>query len=297
VIAFVCPHPLPLSHCVGEGCRGERWFARAFPLSRRAGEGDTGGEGRHNPPFHHHARRLQCLPKQVCRVARGVFHRVPTDEDLLAAEWKRSVHDDLVAGAGAGCANARVRRAALHRARAVHQFYIICGRLRAQLGGFTGLRRGLGVEANGVPFGAERAHLRLVAVGFVVATPAEAIALGVQPRVIIEQVALHALHTRLAHLLGERLQAAHLQRCVAQPLQNQVAVQHAVRRQGPAHPHARAEAVLRSQPMERRRRDEQFHVRGGDEHTLGVALVERLACLQVAHDHAAVAVAQPLHIQ
>ena len=32
------PHPQPLSHCVGEG-------SRAFPLSRSAGEGDTGGEG------------------------------------------------------------------------------------------------------------------------------------------------------------------------------------------------------------------------------------------------------------
>ena len=33
-----CPHPQPLSHAVGEG-------SRAFPLSRPAGEGDTGGEG------------------------------------------------------------------------------------------------------------------------------------------------------------------------------------------------------------------------------------------------------------
>jgi glutamine synthetase adenylyltransferase len=36
--AFVSPHPQPLSHCVGEG-------SRVFPLSRLAGEGDTGGEG------------------------------------------------------------------------------------------------------------------------------------------------------------------------------------------------------------------------------------------------------------
>jgi glutamine synthetase adenylyltransferase len=36
--AFVSPHPQPLSHCVGEG-------SRVFPLSRKAGEGDTGGEG------------------------------------------------------------------------------------------------------------------------------------------------------------------------------------------------------------------------------------------------------------
>jgi hypothetical protein len=49
--------------------------------------------------------------------------------------------------------------------------------------------------------------------------------------------------------------------------------------------------------MERRRRDEQFHIRGRNQHALGVACVERLARLQVAHDHAAVAVAQPLHIQ
>ena len=35
---FVSPHPQPLSHCVGEG-------SRVFPLSRLAGEGDTGGEG------------------------------------------------------------------------------------------------------------------------------------------------------------------------------------------------------------------------------------------------------------
>jgi glutamine synthetase adenylyltransferase len=36
--AFVSPHPQPLSHAVGEG-------SRVFPLSRLAGEGDTGGEG------------------------------------------------------------------------------------------------------------------------------------------------------------------------------------------------------------------------------------------------------------
>jgi glutamate-ammonia-ligase adenylyltransferase len=36
--AFVSPHPQSLSHCVGEG-------SRVFPLSRLAGEGDTGGEG------------------------------------------------------------------------------------------------------------------------------------------------------------------------------------------------------------------------------------------------------------
>jgi glutamine synthetase adenylyltransferase len=39
--AFVSPHPQPLSHCVGEG-------SRVFPLSRLAGEGDTGGEGTHS---------------------------------------------------------------------------------------------------------------------------------------------------------------------------------------------------------------------------------------------------------
>jgi hypothetical protein len=49
--------------------------------------------------------------------------------------------------------------------------------------------------------------------------------------------------------------------------------------------------------MERGCRDEQFHVRSGNQHPLGVALIERLTRLQVAHDHAAVAVAQPLHIQ
>jgi hypothetical protein len=139
-------------------CFGD-WYYPPLPQGRRGGTvGRTavrpytplpscgrgaGGEGRHNPTLHHHARCLQCLPKQVCRVARGVFHRVPTDEDLLAAEWERSVHDDLVAGAGAGRADARVRRAAFHCARAVHQLYIICGRLQAQLGGFTDLRAGL----------------------------------------------------------------------------------------------------------------------------------------------------------
>jgi hypothetical protein len=38
-----CPHLQPLSHRVGEGCRGARRCA--LPLSRPAGEGDTGGEG------------------------------------------------------------------------------------------------------------------------------------------------------------------------------------------------------------------------------------------------------------
>ena len=82
---FFCPHPQPLSHAVGEGCRGAqrgallrvlpgdegrrgaRWCALlrvpletrgvgahggapccAFPLARPAGEGDTGGEGKPN---------------------------------------------------------------------------------------------------------------------------------------------------------------------------------------------------------------------------------------------------------
>ena len=42
-----CPHPQPLSHRVGEGCRGERRFAlRCYPPLPPAGEGDTGGEGK-----------------------------------------------------------------------------------------------------------------------------------------------------------------------------------------------------------------------------------------------------------
>ena len=36
---FFRPHPQPLSPAVGEG-------SRAFPLSRPAGEGDKGGEGK-----------------------------------------------------------------------------------------------------------------------------------------------------------------------------------------------------------------------------------------------------------
>jgi hypothetical protein len=42
-----CPHPQPLSHCVGEGCRGARRCAlQRVPPLPPAGEGDTGGEGK-----------------------------------------------------------------------------------------------------------------------------------------------------------------------------------------------------------------------------------------------------------
>ena len=40
---FFRPHPQPLSHAVRE--RGVGAHGGAFPLSREAGEGDTGGEG------------------------------------------------------------------------------------------------------------------------------------------------------------------------------------------------------------------------------------------------------------
>jgi hypothetical protein len=40
------PHPQPLSHCVGEGCRGARRCAlQRVPPLPQAGEGDKGGEG------------------------------------------------------------------------------------------------------------------------------------------------------------------------------------------------------------------------------------------------------------
>ena len=40
------PHPQPLSHSVGEGCRGARRCAlQRVPPLPQAGEGDTGGEG------------------------------------------------------------------------------------------------------------------------------------------------------------------------------------------------------------------------------------------------------------
>ena len=41
-----CPHPQPLSHAVGEGCRGaRRCDLRRIPPRPPAGEGDKGGEG------------------------------------------------------------------------------------------------------------------------------------------------------------------------------------------------------------------------------------------------------------
>jgi len=44
--ALLCPHPQPLSHRVGERCRGERRFAlRCYPPLPLVGEGGTGGEG------------------------------------------------------------------------------------------------------------------------------------------------------------------------------------------------------------------------------------------------------------
>jgi len=70
------PHPQPLSHSVGEGCRGARRCAlQRVPPLPQAGEGDKGGEGKkaHLPI---HARAGKIAP------AAAILH--PTDVPLPA---------------------------------------------------------------------------------------------------------------------------------------------------------------------------------------------------------------------
>jgi tetraacyldisaccharide 4'-kinase len=65
-VYFGSPHPQPLSHRVGEGCRGARRCALPFPLARLAGEGDTGGEGFGIPTY-----TATIAPTALMRLATG----------------------------------------------------------------------------------------------------------------------------------------------------------------------------------------------------------------------------------
>jgi tetraacyldisaccharide 4'-kinase len=65
-VYFGSPHPQPLSHGVGEGCRGARRCALPFPLARLAGEGDTGGEGFGIPTY-----TATIAPTALLRLATG----------------------------------------------------------------------------------------------------------------------------------------------------------------------------------------------------------------------------------
>jgi tetraacyldisaccharide-1-P 4'-kinase len=71
-VHFGSPHPQPLSHEVGEGCRGARRCALPFPLARLAGEGDTGGEGFGTPTY-----TASVAPTALLRLATG--ERLPLD--------------------------------------------------------------------------------------------------------------------------------------------------------------------------------------------------------------------------
>jgi tetraacyldisaccharide 4'-kinase len=71
-VYFGSPHPQPLSHGVGEGCRGARRCALPFPLAREAGEGDTGGEGFGIPTY-----TATIAPTALLRLATG--ERLPLD--------------------------------------------------------------------------------------------------------------------------------------------------------------------------------------------------------------------------
>ena len=73
------PHPQPLSHCVGEGCRGARRCAlQRVPPLPPAGEGDKGGEGtslgfavrRERTLFCPHPQPLSQSVREECRGAR-----------------------------------------------------------------------------------------------------------------------------------------------------------------------------------------------------------------------------------
>jgi len=71
------PHPQPLSHCVGEGCRGARRCAlQRVPPLPQAGEGDKGGEGNtaHLPVHACAGKNSPCFKDFVpnrCTLTRG----------------------------------------------------------------------------------------------------------------------------------------------------------------------------------------------------------------------------------
>ena len=71
-VYFGSPHPQPLSHGVGEGCRGARRCALPFPLARLAEGGDTGGEGFGTPTY-----TANVAPTALLRLATG--ERLPLD--------------------------------------------------------------------------------------------------------------------------------------------------------------------------------------------------------------------------
>jgi hypothetical protein len=81
------PHPQPLSHSVGEGCRGARRCAlQRVPPLPQAGEGDKGGEGtslgfavrRERTLFRPHPQPLSHSVGEGCRGARRcALQRVP----------------------------------------------------------------------------------------------------------------------------------------------------------------------------------------------------------------------------
>jgi tetraacyldisaccharide 4'-kinase len=71
-VYFGSSHPQPLSHGVGEGCRGARRCALPFPLAREVGEGDTGGEGFGTPTY-----TANVAPTALLRLATG--ERLPLD--------------------------------------------------------------------------------------------------------------------------------------------------------------------------------------------------------------------------
>jgi len=67
-VYFDSPHPQPLSHRVGEGCRcrSARRCTTRLPLARSAGEGDTGGEGLGMP-----THTATIVPTALLRLATG----------------------------------------------------------------------------------------------------------------------------------------------------------------------------------------------------------------------------------
>jgi len=131
---FCSPHPQPLSHAVGEGCRGARRCAlQRVPPLPPAGEGDKGGEGKKaRLPIHACAgknspcfkdfvpNRCTLIPitepefiiaplLQVPPASRGEPSRAPVRFPLLAGGTLRRGFSFIRAFTNSGCAIGIIR--------------------------------------------------------------------------------------------------------------------------------------------------------------------------------------------
>ena len=90
-----CPRAAPLSHAVGEGCRGARRCAlQRVPPRPLAGEGDKGGEGnKARLPVHAHAGKIAPASATLCRtdVPLSDLKEEGANNELWRRDWHYSL--------------------------------------------------------------------------------------------------------------------------------------------------------------------------------------------------------------